>query len=353
MPRAMLRPVKSAESLVTASNVQRSQSERRSSRTINVPDNNERPDSMLMEGKDDLGPLEAVSKAIQHRDSPKTHNRSSSHDSYFERQHLLRRGSEDDEVKMDSSLDLSEIQVNFELEENEMKIFSEDEAMMTNSLDSGSEDLNKSPMVEEPVELRNNTKKIELTASSSPRKISFREKFKRFTSPTPNRKELHHDPSVSVSDQSSSDGGRGNDTPPTKKTEKSLREKIVCALSPESLRKRDSKLEVASPKKKKSSFSPGTSPNNTSQLIKRSKIEDEEDEEVPLEDKEIAGVRQEIPLSPSINFIDASMTESFESASKIKGLYYVPQCGKLAIFLLLRFYVKSCFVSVYSKNLLF
>ena len=210
-------------------------------------------------------------------------------------------------VKMDSSLDLSEIQVNFELEENEMKIFSEDEAMMTNSLDSGSEDLNKSPMVEEPVELRNHTKKIEL-ASSSPRKISFREKFKRFTSPTPNRKELHHDLSVSGSgDQSSSDGGRGNDTPPTKKTEKSLREKIVCALSPESLRKRDSKLEVASPKKKKSSFSPGTSPNNTSQLIKRSKIEDEEDEEVPLEDKEI--VRQEIPLSPSINFIDASMTD--------------------------------------------
>ena len=70
-----------------------------------------------------------------------------------------------------------------------------------------------------------------------------------------------------------------------------------------------------SPKKKKSTFSPGTSPNNTSQLIKRSKIEDEEDEEVPLEDKEI---RQEIPLSPSINFIDASMTESFES-TKIKG----------------------------------
>ena len=70
-----------------------------------------------------------------------------------------------------------------------------------------------------------------------------------------------------------------------------------------------------SPKKKKSTFSSGTSPNNTSQLIKRSKIEDEEDEEVPLEDKEI---RQEIPLSPSINFIDASMTESFES-TKIKG----------------------------------
>merc|ERR1719225_6523 len=125
MPRAMLRPVKSAESLATASNVQRSQSERRSSRTINVPDETSmttasRPDSMLMEDKDDIGPLEAVSRAIQHRDSPKTHSRSSSHDSYFERQHLLRRSStaeDDDEDKiMESSLDLSEIQVNFNLE---------------------------------------------------------------------------------------------------------------------------------------------------------------------------------------------------------------------------------------------
>ena len=159
------------------------------------------------------------------------------------------------------------------------------------------------------------SKKAENTtmASSSPRKISFREKFKRFTSPTPNRKDLT---GLDTGGESSSDGGRSGDTPPVlKKAEKTLREKIACALSPESLRKRDtSKLDLASPKKKKSSFSPGTSPNNTSQLIKRSKIEDD-DEEVPLEDKEI---RPEIPLSPSINFIDASMTESFESA-KAKG----------------------------------
>jgi hypothetical protein len=223
---------------------------------------------------------------------------------------------------MESSLDLSEIQVNFDLEENEMKIFSEDEAMMTNSLDSGSEDLNKSPLEEQPPHTGTTvlpqpiSKKAENTnmASSSPRKISFREKFKRFTSPTPNRKDLT---GLDTGGESSSDGGRSGDTPPVlKKAEKTLREKIACALSPESLRKRDtSKLDQASPKKKKSSFSPGTSPNNTSQLIKRSKIEDEEDEDVPLEDKEI---RPEIPLSPSINFIDASMTESFESA-KTKG----------------------------------
>ena len=146
------------------------------------------------------------------------------------------------------------------------------------------------------------------------RKMSFREKFKRFTSPTPNRKHMndHH----MSCDESSSDNGRGDTPPREPKTEKSLREKIVCALSPESLRKRSD--QESSPKKKKlSSFSPGTSPSCTSQLIKRSKIEDEEPD-VPLETKEIV-VKNEIPLSPSINFIDASMTESFESGARLNN----------------------------------
>lgn len=90
-----------------------------------------------------------------------------------------------------------------------------------------------------------------------------------------------------------------------------LRERIVCALSPESLRKRVDNQQAmtieSSPKKKKSSFSPGTSPSNTSQLVKRSKIEDEQQKQP----------ESSIPLSPSINFIDASMTESFESTSKL------------------------------------
>ena len=204
MPRqAMLRPVKSAESLVTAANVQRSQSERRTSKTeagleaaaasaalaASLLDNdrddnqdlsssNELLDKSLMESSDDLCPLEAVSKAVASsnvmKDSPRTHARSNSHDSYFERklQRQLKNSSNDmeqektcenDEAssaasskkrvrqnnKMDSSLDLSEIQVNFDLEENEMKIFSEDEAMMTNSFDSGEDDFTRSPLEEE------------------------------------------------------------------------------------------------------------------------------------------------------------------------------------------------------------
>merc|ERR1712008_222987 len=194
----MLRPVKSAESLVTAANVQRSQSERRTSKTeagleaaaaaalaASLLDNdrddqdlsssNELLDKSLMESSDDLCPLETVSKAVAcsnvMKDSPRTHARSNSHDSYFERklQRQLKNSSNDSEEKtcenveassgsskkrvrnnkMDSSLDLSEIQVNFDLEENEKKIFSEDEAMMTNSFDSGEDDFTRSPLEEE------------------------------------------------------------------------------------------------------------------------------------------------------------------------------------------------------------
>ena len=49
-----------------------------------------------------------------------------------------------------SQPDLSEIQMNFDLEEDEMKIFSEDEAMiMTESAVSISEAADKSPLAEE------------------------------------------------------------------------------------------------------------------------------------------------------------------------------------------------------------
>merc|ERR1719414_801357 len=194
---------------------------------------------------------------------------------------------------------------------------------MTNSFDS---DFSKSPILEDEkplvsaatvTALKNYSPRNKVGENSdiSPktRKMSFREKFKRFTSPTSNRKVVES----TVGDESSSDGSGRGDTPPRElkssagnKTEKTLRERIVCALSPESLRKRDN--QESSPKKKKSNFSPGTSPNNTSQLIKRSKIEEDEDDCV-LEEKEI---KPPLPLSPSINFIDASMTESFESVTK-------------------------------------
>lgn len=189
MPRALLRPVKSAESLVTAGTVQRSQSERRTSKAME-----EEMDKSMMESHDDLCPLETVSKAVAAanimKDSPRTHSRSNSHDSYFERKLQMEQAANKDS-KMDSSLDLSEIQVNFDLEENEMKIFSEDEAMMTNSFD-GSDDFSKSPLEEHPPKA-SSTPPPPPIAPAKDRKMSFREKFKRFTSPTQNRKEINCD----------------------------------------------------------------------------------------------------------------------------------------------------------------
>lgn len=51
--------------------------------------------------------------------------RSVSHDSYFDTLQISQNNSEG------SLLDLSEIQLNFELEESEMRIFSEDESLVS------------------------------------------------------------------------------------------------------------------------------------------------------------------------------------------------------------------------------
>ncbi|KAJ8968901.1 hypothetical protein NQ314_002042 [Rhamnusium bicolor] len=68
--------------------------------------------------EDVLGPLHSLNK-------PTGHNRSVSHDSYFDTLQNSQNNSEG------SLLDLSEIQLNFELEESEMRIFSEDESLVS------------------------------------------------------------------------------------------------------------------------------------------------------------------------------------------------------------------------------
>ncbi|XP_018571914.1 GTPase-activating protein CdGAPr isoform X2 [Anoplophora glabripennis] len=68
--------------------------------------------------EDVLGPLRCLNK-------PPGHNRSVSHDSYFDTLQNSQNNSEG------SLLDLSEIQLNFELEESEMRIFSEDESLVS------------------------------------------------------------------------------------------------------------------------------------------------------------------------------------------------------------------------------
>jgi len=306
---------------------------------------------------DDIAPLEMVTQGMGNMSrrrgtSQKGHERSNSHDSYFERQLQFGKNDEkhsDSGVKMDSSLDLSEIQVNFELEENEMRIFTED--MISNSLGS---DLSKSPLEEKQQQQQQQlyttaattaeattkiAKKSPKISSSeneggdeSPKsrtKMSFREKFKRFTSPTPTRMRGDSEegqlsepetPSIIRSEQ-------------VKRTSTSIRDKLVCALSPENLRRRhnvenvpaDTHVAVVggvgvgvgdvSPKKKKSSFSPGTSP--SANLVKRSKIEDDAVvvvvEQATNNTLTMATASPGLPISPSIKFIDSSMHESTDS----------------------------------------
>ncbi|RZF47809.1 hypothetical protein LSTR_LSTR012126 [Laodelphax striatellus] len=113
--RRRLRPVKSAESLASAS-------QNASARS---------PGCLEPTTPSPASPSPLPSRACQ----PPGHNRSVSHDSYFDTladtpQHKANPAQllqEEDEEGLSLSLDLSDLQVNFDLEESDMRIFSEDE----------------------------------------------------------------------------------------------------------------------------------------------------------------------------------------------------------------------------------
>ncbi|XP_034247591.1 GTPase-activating protein CdGAPr isoform X2 [Thrips palmi] len=135
--RRRLRPVKSAESLASGNNSSRnstalSHGSEAAGPSCLTPGAGSRPNSQAVSPSDGLMP------------SKGGHNRSVSHDSYFdhlaETPSMSRRASSrlhEEEEGFSSSLDLSEIQVNFELEESEMRMFSEDETLMS-TFDSAS-----------------------------------------------------------------------------------------------------------------------------------------------------------------------------------------------------------------------
>ena len=290
-----LRPVRSAETLVQKQNgVKTTHETTNDSKQKSQESSESRPMSMDL---DELAPLEvvqrAVGNAVKNYGSPaKCHSRSNSHDSYFESKQRLTDSTITTPNKSESALDLSEIQMNFDLEENEMRIFSEDEATM---LSSNSVASSLSPTEEnfKPLDKQKSPK----VGESSPRskKMGFKAKLKRFTSPTPNRKSVDH-----------------SEHPENSK--KSIRDKIVGALSPESLRKKtnsESSQDSGSASKKKLSNSP-----SPQAAIKRTKIADQPEPEV--EDPDVM-TSNGIPLSPSINFIDATINESIEQINVSKG----------------------------------
>jgi hypothetical protein len=213
--------------------------------------------SSTSETRDELGDLEPVASQFVRgggglRDSdssPKCHSRSSSHDSYFEQRKLSVQfkldldDEEEEDMQLNnnsSTLDISEIGVNFDLEDNEMKIFSEDEAMVSTSV--GSElSLPRSPLEEistsagttstaimtaatradaplrKSIESSNNSPfvrgtttrnseallplqpmagavKDELPSPTKSRRMSFKDKLRKFTSPTLQRKQQQQAP---------------------------------------------------------------------------------------------------------------------------------------------------------------
>ncbi len=202
-----------------------SSSKRNSRIDMHLGKKDSRPTSMEVDEDDHLASLEVVQRAVggvrMRNESPKTHSRSSSHESYFERRwsrHFPDKEEEEGEEAAtpsmeeaagkkggttESALDLSEIQMNFDLEDNEMRIFSEDEAMLTTSMASDLSNVARSPMAEEVAKTfptaatsasgggaNNKRSSANTKAEASPkaRKMSFKEKLRRFTSPTPARK---------------------------------------------------------------------------------------------------------------------------------------------------------------------
>ncbi|KAK6645408.1 hypothetical protein RUM43_001685 [Polyplax serrata] len=119
--RRHLRPAKSAESL-------------NSSRNSDMADLVEPAITGVGSVEDSLSPM--MFRSCEGKGNG--HNRSVSHESYFD--HL-----QDQKVQDNLVFDINEIQVNFDLEESEMRIFSEDETIM--STGSGSLTSNTSPRI--------------------------------------------------------------------------------------------------------------------------------------------------------------------------------------------------------------
>ena len=290
------------------------------------------PGSAGQQDSDVLAPLETVTSAVsryRHSDSPKCHSRSSSHDSYFERKNPIQfkvdledfpSQGDKDFSKCDSSLDISEIQVDFELEDNEMKIFSEDEAMLSTSVGSDIS-CSRSPLDDitpaNPHKLQDNTALPIVTESNystrsefeqepKSRRMSFKQKFKKFKSPTISRKQ-----SESVVKAGSPGASSANDNckanKPLEETKKGskLKERIVSALSPDSMRKRSESHE-SSPRSSKSAAG---SPVATAGIGIQMK-------HTPMED-EMCSMTQ-LNISPSIRFIDASSYELSSSHNREK-----------------------------------
>ncbi|CAL4085786.1 unnamed protein product, partial [Meganyctiphanes norvegica] len=171
--------------------------------------------------------------------SPRTHSRSISHDSYFntlERRSqtlpsegaVTEEGESDFDLSPDGSssrifLDISELNIDFGTSEKDMKIFSEDDTLRSTSAEDP-----ESASLRSHISMGSEGEKSKDSISPRPEKKTLKDKIKRFTSPSSQRKN-----EVSVVSDSSEDS-RNNSL---KRASTAIKEKIVHALSPETCRR--------------------------------------------------------------------------------------------------------------------
>ncbi|KAG7170622.1 GTPase-activating protein CdGAPr-like [Homarus americanus] len=233
-----LRPVKSVESLISAS---ASLHSNRNSQALDSPEKRE----MLIWEKYERSPQDdresrssSMSSPIP---SPRTHNRSVSHDSYFNNLEsrsnnlpsqvpVKEEGESDIDFSPDNSrmfLDISELDLNFSTSEKDLKGFEVDTLKSTSVEDP--DNMSSSTLDMENLSMCSETGRSKENLSPRPEKKSLKEKFKhRFTSPPSQRR---NDPGVS----DSSEDSRNNSL---KRASATLKDKIVHALSPETSRRR-------------------------------------------------------------------------------------------------------------------
>ncbi|KAK7063019.1 Rho GTPase-activating protein 32 [Halocaridina rubra] len=247
-----LRPVKSVESLVSTS---ASLQSNRNSQALDSPG---RLDGLNFDSPERSANLERESRSSSLSSpipSPRTHNRSVSHDSYFNTLESQLNNlpsqipvKEEAESDLDFSpnnsrinLDISELDLNFSTSEKDLKGFEVDTLKSTSVEDP--EDMSASTLDMENLSMCSDGARSKENVSPRPEKKSLKEKFRnRFTSPPSQRR---GDPGISDSSEDSCNNS-------LKRASASLKDKIVYALSPETTRRRSD----ASPK----SCSPSSSP---------------------------------------------------------------------------------------------
>ncbi|KAK8749934.1 hypothetical protein OTU49_015137 [Cherax quadricarinatus] len=233
-----LRPVKSVESLISTS---ASLHSNRNSQALESPEKRE----FLMWEKYEKSPQDeresrssSMSSPIP---SPRTHNRSVSHDSYFNTLEsrlnnvpsqvpVKEEGESDIDFSPDNSriyLDISELDLNFSTSEKDLKGFEVDTLKSTSVEDP--DNMSSSTLDMENLSMCSESGRSKENLSPRPEKKSLKEKFKhRFTSPPTHRRT---DPSISDSSEDSCNNS-------LKRASASLKDKIVHALSPETSRRR-------------------------------------------------------------------------------------------------------------------